>query len=74
MPRAAALFRRQGFEVTPAPTDFLVTKDDSLGFGDGSFQGFLLAVLPDAQSLAYTTRALKEYLGLAIYRLRGGID
>jgi uncharacterized SAM-binding protein YcdF (DUF218 family) len=74
MPRAVALFRGQGFEVIPAPADFLVSKEDGMGFGDGSFRGVVLAILPDAQSLGYTTRALKEYLGLAIYRLRGLTD
>ena len=27
--------------------------------------------LPDAEALHDSTRALKEYLGLAVYRLRG---
>jgi uncharacterized SAM-binding protein YcdF (DUF218 family) len=71
MPRAVALFRCAGFEVVPAPADFLVAEGDPYGFGDGSLEGILLALLPDAQSLEFTTRALKEYLGLLVSGLRG---
>jgi len=71
MPRAVALFRCAGFEVVPAPADFLVADGDLYGFGDGSLEGVLLALVPDAESLEYTTRALKEYLGLLVSGLRG---
>ena len=61
MPRASAAFRKLGFQVTPAPADFQ-TRDD---------EGPLLLFLPDAQSLADSERALKEWLGMLVYRLRG---
>jgi uncharacterized SAM-binding protein YcdF (DUF218 family) len=70
MPRAVALFRCAGFDVVPVPTDFWVSDEDRSGFGDGSVEGVLLGVLPDAENLANTTRALKEYLGLALSHLR----
>ena len=70
MPRAAQEFRSEGFDVVPAPTDFWVTEMDASGFGDRSFEAIALAVVPDAESFAYTTRALKEYLGLAVCWLR----
>jgi uncharacterized SAM-binding protein YcdF (DUF218 family) len=74
MPRAVGIFRHQGIEVLPAPTDFITTQEDPYGFRDGSFGAVLLAFLPEMEGLAYTTRGLKEYVGLAVYRLRGLID
>ena len=50
---------------------FWVGEDDSSGFGDGRLEGVALALLPDAESLAYTTIALKEYLGLEVSRVLG---
>jgi len=71
MPRAVALFRCAGFDVIPVPAGFWAGDEDPSGFGDGSLEGVLLAVLPDVDSLENTTRALKEYLGLALSRIRG---
>lgn len=61
MQRAAALFRAQGFEVVPAPTDWLVVEPAPC-----STVGALLSHLPKAENLAITTRALREWLGLAV--------
>jgi uncharacterized SAM-binding protein YcdF (DUF218 family) len=62
MPRAAALFRHAGFTVIPAPGNHLG------GWGEPSL---LFSLLPDPQSVANSKAALKEYLGLAVYGLRG---
>jgi uncharacterized SAM-binding protein YcdF (DUF218 family) len=61
MPRALATFRAAGVDAIPAPTDFEVMPRP---------RG-LLDWLPDADALAASTRALKEYLGLWVYRWRG---
>jgi len=68
MPRSLLIFRRQGMQAIAAPTDFLVTERD---LQISSLQDFLLDLLPDAEALQRSTRALKEYMGLAVYRLRG---
>jgi len=68
MPRSLRIFQHLGIPVIPAPTDFQVT---DLDVQPASIQSFLLALLPDAGSLEQVTRALKEYLGLFVYRLRG---
>jgi uncharacterized SAM-binding protein YcdF (DUF218 family) len=71
MPRSVALFRHLGIEVIPAPTDFTVTQagwDNLFAFEP---QSFLINILPNASSLGLTTNALKEYLGLIVYRMRG---
>jgi len=61
MPRALASFRAVGIEAIPAPTDFEVMPESP----------HPLRWLPDAEALAASTRALKEYLGLWGYRWRG---
>lgn len=61
MPRAQATFEAVGLEVIPAPSDFEVKPEPE----------HPLRWLPDAEALADSTRALKEYLGLLVYRLRG---
>lgn len=68
MPRSLLIFQRQGMQAIAAPTDFLVTDRD---MQPSSLQDFLLDLLPDAEALQHSTRALKEYIGLAVYRLRG---
>ena len=69
MPRAAALFKAQGFQVIPAPTDFIVADRDWEALSQGSLASKLLNLFPSASSLNLTTNALKEYLGLLALRL-----
>jgi uncharacterized SAM-binding protein YcdF (DUF218 family) len=71
MPRAVGLFERQGFEVIPAPTDYSVTQDSWQGLWQANFATQLFNLLPGASGLENTTMALKEYLGIIVYRLRG---
>ncbi|MGB0563141.1 MAG: YdcF family protein [Spirulinaceae cyanobacterium] len=70
MPRAQAVFTKQGFEVIPAPTDFRITQlhtaDDQR-----TIAGQILNLIPDTGNLWSTTVALKEYVGIVIYWLRG---
>lgn len=63
MPRAVAAFRKQGLEVYPASTDLQVVPR--------SFT--LLQLLPGMDSLAFATTAIKEQVGMWVYRLRGWI-
>ena len=66
MPRSLAIFRKLGIDAIPAPTDFLVTRTYYY-----SFEDFILNIFPQASRLSLTTLALKEYIGLVIYRLQG---
>lgn len=71
MPRAAAVFAKQGFEVIPAPTDFSVTlPDEALPFRQ-AWPNYLFDLFPTADNLSETTLAMKEYLGILTYRVRG---
>jgi uncharacterized SAM-binding protein YcdF (DUF218 family) len=62
MPRALAVFRQAGFDVEPAPSNF---------YGGPTFEESVLAILPSAAALQSSSVALKEWLGLFIYRVRG---
>ena len=62
MPRALATFKQLGIDAIPAPTDF--EAEAPSGY-------WLLRWLPDTDSLDRSSRAMKEYLGMWVYRLRG---
>lgn len=62
MPRSLATFREEGIDVTPAPTDRLVTTGGV---------STALDWLPTSEALDRSRRALHEHLGLLYYRLRG---
>ena len=71
MPRAAALFRAQGFEVVTAPTDFLVVEEPPARTAAGRVWRAFFAFVPSAASLDQTTRVLREYAGLLVSWLQG---
>lgn len=62
MPRAVRAFRKAGLEVSPSPTDYLTGWPEP----DLPFR-----FLPGPEALLNSANALKEYVGLFIYRLRG---
>ena len=64
MPRAVAVFRTQGFEVVPAPTDVEAVAVD--------FHPRYL--LPDLNGLYASTSAIREYASIVVYWLKGWID
>ncbi|MGB0385966.1 MAG: YdcF family protein [Ardenticatenaceae bacterium] len=70
MPRSVLLFERQGFDVIPAPTDFM-TENAPPYQGSDFIARLLVDLLPDAHNLHTTTRALKEHLGMLFYKLQG---
>lgn len=72
MPRAVAIFKKLGIDVIPAPTDYLVPTD-AYESVNSTWQGRVLSLLPDSEAIARFTRALKEYVGFTIYRLRGWV-
>lgn len=72
MPRSLLIFSKQGIEAIAAPTDFLVTEQDMRELS-GSTEAIALNWIPDADRLQQVSRAIKEYVGIAIYRLRGWI-
>lgn len=72
MPRSRLVFQKQGINVIPAPTDFLVTQIDWEQL-QSTPQATLLNCLPDVGRLQQTTQAIKEYIGIVVYWLKGWI-
>lgn len=68
MPRSLAIFQRLGIEAVAAPTDFITVQENGQTV---SSESAMLRSLPDTDNLHHLTRALKEYVGLWVYRLRG---
>jgi uncharacterized SAM-binding protein YcdF (DUF218 family) len=71
MPRAVGVFRTAGFDVVPAPTDFQVTQNGWIYYTGPHALIQVYNLIPSAFHLEQTTRALKEYVGLVVYGLRG---
>ena len=67
LPRATALFSKQGFTVTPVGCDFLIKNrpQDTLHELDP------FDVLPNDRAIEQTTGAVTEFAGMAIYWLTG---
>jgi uncharacterized SAM-binding protein YcdF (DUF218 family) len=61
MPRAAAAFRKAGFDVVAAPADF------QTGWGEPSA---IFRWMPWADAIDNSSKAIHERLGLWVYRLR----
>jgi uncharacterized SAM-binding protein YcdF (DUF218 family) len=62
MPRAMGVFRKQGLNPIPAPTDYQLPKN----FLDADFN-------PTPQHLYFSDLAVREYAGIAWYKLTGKI-
>ncbi len=73
MPRAVALFEKQGIEVIPVPVDYTITEDESPPDGRSRVQRKIMDIIPQSGNLSLTTNALKEYLGYFVYQLQGWI-
>lgn len=72
MPRSFAIFKKLGIPTIAAPTDFVFSDRDELE-RRSSPEAIALNLLPDAENLRTTTRAIKEYVGMVAYWLRGWI-
>lgn len=70
MPRSLLIFKHLGIDAIAAPTDFNTTEGDWRELQTNR-AAIVLNLLPDSDRLHQTTRALKEYLGLVVYRLKG---
>lgn len=71
MPRAVAIFKKQGFDVIPAPTDYLVTNADWAHYTQADLGLQLYNLLPSSADLDLTSRVIKEWIGIAVYKFRG---
>ncbi|BAQ62208.1 putative membrane protein [Geminocystis sp. NIES-3708] len=69
MPRAVKIFEKQNIRVTPAPTDYLVIHQDFSE--EDNWQNIVINLFPDSAHLNNTTLAIKEYIGIIVYKLKG---
>ncbi|MCJ7694487.1 MAG: YdcF family protein [Anaerolineaceae bacterium] len=74
MPRAVAVFEKQGLKVIPAPTDFTITEKGWKDLTSFKAKQIFINLLPNASSLSLTTNVLKEYLGMLVYRMHGWME
>jgi uncharacterized SAM-binding protein YcdF (DUF218 family) len=70
MPRSLQVFRHQGIDAIPTPTDFLVTRGELEELGNHA-KAAIISLVPDIENLSQFTRALKEYIGSLVYFVRG---
>ncbi len=70
MPRSLLIFKRQGIDAIPAPTDFLVSEGELQELAS-SPKSAILNLLPSVDNLEMLTAAIKEYVGIIAYGLRG---
>lgn len=70
MPRSIAIFKHQGIKAIAAPTDYRVSKLE-LDEPNRRTESAILGLLPSANRFADTSQALREYIGLLVYKLRG---
>lgn len=62
MPRAVAAFQVLGIDAIPVSTDIRVVDSGKL---------VVMDFFPDAHALAMTSDAIREYMGLVVYKIRG---
>lgn len=67
LPRATALFNKQGFRVTPVPCDFLIRNRPEDTFEDLD----VFDLLPNERAIEHTTDAVTEWAGMAVYWITG---
>jgi uncharacterized SAM-binding protein YcdF (DUF218 family) len=70
MPRSVRIFRKLNIDVIPAPSDYLVSQNE-LDEPFRTAEAFILGLIPNTEKLDKFTVALKEYVGLWIYILKG---
>lgn len=64
MPRAAAVFSRAGVRFTPVSIDALSSSIEARS---------VFAFLPNSKALDYSTQAIKEWIGMLVYYVRGWV-
>jgi uncharacterized SAM-binding protein YcdF (DUF218 family) len=72
MPRSMAIFRRLGINAIAAPTDYRISQLE-LDQPNRQTEAAILSFMPNEECLSLTTQAIREYIGIFVYILRGWI-
>ena len=70
MPRSLAIFKRLGIDAIAAPTDYRISQLE-VDQPNSQTESVIIAFFPNADDLLLTTNALREYIGILTYKLRG---
>jgi len=74
MRRAVGLFEAQGLEVIPAPTDYSYSDEEWNTLTSFSWSRLYTSLIPQSSNMSSLETALKEYIGIAVYRIRGWME
>jgi uncharacterized SAM-binding protein YcdF (DUF218 family) len=70
MPRSMAIFKKLGINAIAAPTDFRVSQLE-IDQPNAQLESVIIGLLPDEECLFHTTLAIREYIGILVYKLKG---
>jgi uncharacterized SAM-binding protein YcdF (DUF218 family) len=70
MPRSMAIFKHLGIEAIAAPTDYRISQIE-LDQPNSQTESVILSFLPNDECFSLTTQAIREYIGILVYKLRG---
>jgi uncharacterized SAM-binding protein YcdF (DUF218 family) len=72
MPRSMAIFKHLGIKAIAAPTDFRVSQLE-LDEPNLQTESVILSLMPDEENLSVTTSAIREYIGMWVYKVKDWI-
>jgi uncharacterized SAM-binding protein YcdF (DUF218 family) len=70
MPRSMAIFKHLGINAIAAPTDYRVSQLE-LDEPNRQTESTILSFIPNEEWLLLTTQAIREYMGILVYKLKG---
>ncbi|WP_310427608.1 YdcF family protein [Chamaesiphon sp. VAR_48_metabat_135_sub] len=70
MPRAMAIFKHLGINAIAAPTDYRISQLE-IDQPNSQTESVILSFLPNEDCFSLTTQAMREYIGILVYKLRG---
>jgi uncharacterized SAM-binding protein YcdF (DUF218 family) len=70
MPRSMAIFKKVDINAIAAPTDYRISQLE-IDQPSRQIESVILALLPNESDLSLTTSALREYIGILVYKLKG---
>ena len=70
MPRSMAIFKHLGINAIAAPTDYRISQLE-IDQPNRQNESVILSFLPNEDSFSLTTQAMREYIGILVYKLRG---
>jgi uncharacterized SAM-binding protein YcdF (DUF218 family) len=72
MPRSMAIFKHLGIKAIAAPTDYRISQSE-IDQTNLQTEAAILNFFPNEESFSMTTQAIKEYIGMFVYKLRGWV-